>query len=548
MPDPRISFGIKEKPEKLSDCISPWDIARLLGTEYSILSKIIYPSPSKNYSTFSIPKKSGNVRVINAPKLHLMDLQLKAASLLKLYYKPMAISHGFIEGRSIKTNAIIHVGKRYVFNIDLEDFFGTIHFGRIKQLFTKPPFALSNASATVLAQLCCLDNKLPQGAPTSPILTNMICLGLDRELLKLAKEYQCHVTRYVDDITFSFTCKDKNLPKAIVFTSAEADVVVGDKLQKIIKRQGFKINGSKTRIKPQHQKQEVTGLVVNEKVNVKRTFIQQTKSMLYAWEKYGLDDAANHHISIHKKKDMAGRYRKTNSDYFNQMVRGRINFIRMIKGVNDPIYKMLAYRYLKLVGKPNKNLLKDELSKIVDSIFVIENEEAITCGTGFVLENHGLVTNFHVVKLEDFSKLEELKVFRHDNPDAHLPLTKCLKTLQNIDIAVFEMTKQDSEFTPLKVGNSDKVNKHSIVTIIGYPDYNKGDDPRIIKAEVIGKKTYLGVYIYLVDKNIFHGNSGGPVFNENMEVVGIATNGGEAAAGGTSINGFIPIRSLLEYS
>lgn len=82
--------------------------------------------------------------------------------------------------------------------------------------------------------------------------------------------------------------------------------------------------------------------------------------------------------------------------------------------------------------------------------------------------------------------------------------------------------------------------------IYSYPNYAPGDDPRVTETEVIGSKRYLDINIFLVEKQIYHGNSSGPVLNENYEVIGIATNGGEMEAGGSAVNGFIPISELIQ--
>lgn len=164
-------------------------------------------SPKSRYTTFSLPKKSGGIRTICAPITALKIIQQKLHQVLQMVYDPKPAAQGFLMGRSIITNAQRHVGKRFVLNIDLLDFFPSINFGRVRGLFLSKPYSLPENVATILTQICCHENFLPQGAPTSPIVSNMICRKLDSQLQRIAKEYRCTYTRYADDITFSTSLK-----------------------------------------------------------------------------------------------------------------------------------------------------------------------------------------------------------------------------------------------------------------------------------------------------------------------------------------------------
>ncbi|NBX75262.1 MAG: RNA-directed DNA polymerase, partial [Proteobacteria bacterium] len=190
---------------KLSELKTPQDLATYLGVDYFqhvVFHIYIYPK-EKRYLSFEIPKKSGGTRKIQAPATHLKTLQRKLASKLIEEYRVQHPAHGFLRQRSIITNADRHINKRYVLNIDLKDFFGTINFGRVRGMFMGKPYSLPPKIATILAQICCHDNALPQGAPTSPIITNMICSKLDNQLRKMAQSHLCTYTRYADDITIS---------------------------------------------------------------------------------------------------------------------------------------------------------------------------------------------------------------------------------------------------------------------------------------------------------------------------------------------------------
>jgi len=128
----------------------------------------------KRYKMFEIAKKSGGKRTILAPSEDLKSIQRRLAHLLYSCYEFLDVQHGFIKSKSCVTNACSHISKRFVLNIDLKDFFDTIHFGRIQGLFMNKPFNFNRNLATILAKLVCEDGKLPQGAPTSPVLSNII--------------------------------------------------------------------------------------------------------------------------------------------------------------------------------------------------------------------------------------------------------------------------------------------------------------------------------------------------------------------------------------
>jgi RNA-directed DNA polymerase len=196
-----------ELRQQFLDLKEPRDVAKLLEVPYSRLIYHISALPEdKRYANFLIPKKSGMPRIISAPRTPLKILQRKLSQVLYSVYEPKSGAQGFIPGRSILTNAKKHQHKRFVLNIDLKDFFHSIHFGRVQGIFMKPPYSIPREVAVVLAKICCYSGRLPQGAPTSPIVSNMICARMDSELRKLAKEFKCtYYTRYADDITFSTT-------------------------------------------------------------------------------------------------------------------------------------------------------------------------------------------------------------------------------------------------------------------------------------------------------------------------------------------------------
>jgi RNA-directed DNA polymerase len=247
---------------------SPRDIPNLLGIDSDKLRYHLYILPSENrYRIFYIQKKSGGYRKISVPISNLKLIQKKLKEVLSFIYRPNEfVVHGFVPKRNIVTNAKMHCNSDYkakhLFNIDLVDFFPSINFGRVRGLFMARPYSLSPSVATILAQICCFDNELPQGAPTSPIISNMICRNLDDELNRLAHDFRCVYTRYADDLTFS-TDLTRGFPIEIVEYNSLEDIKPGKQLTHIIEENGFNINYKKVRLQNPLCRQEVTGLIIN---------------------------------------------------------------------------------------------------------------------------------------------------------------------------------------------------------------------------------------------------------------------------------------------
>ncbi len=245
------------------------DFAKLLGLKSAkYINYLLYNVKTDNlYNSFTILKKNGGERVIHAPKKELKFLQKKLSNVLWECYlesieskskdknfKTPVLSHAFEKGKSIITNSQMHRNKKYILNIDLKNFFDSFNFGRVRGFFIKDKdFTVSPEIATVIAQIACYQGKLPQGAPSSPIITNLITRILDYRIVKIAKKYR--------------------------FTLTE--------LEEVIISSGFEINPKKTRLSNNMQRQEVTGLVVNKKINVKREHIKNTRAMAFQLYKDG---------------------------------------------------------------------------------------------------------------------------------------------------------------------------------------------------------------------------------------------------------------------
>jgi len=263
------------------------DLAQLMGVRLSDLTYVLYKEGIASfYHSFEIPKKDGTCRQIDASEKQLKTIQKRLATLL--WRRQLEIwndkdinpnvSHAFQKRKSIFTNAKIHKAKRFVLNTDLEDFFGTINFGRVKGFFEKNrDFCLPEDVALCIAQLACYNGRLPQGAPSSPIITNLIANIMDMRIIKLAKKYKLDYSRYADDLTFS--------TNSGAFLAQKDEFY--EELSREIIRAGFIINEKKTRFSFRESRQIVTGLIVNDKISVPIDYRKNTRAMLHHLYKDG---------------------------------------------------------------------------------------------------------------------------------------------------------------------------------------------------------------------------------------------------------------------
>lgn len=429
------------------------------------------PKLAKNrYSQFTIKKKSGADRTINAPVAGLKAIQKVLSVILQCVYQPHQAAMGFVKDKSIVDNAGIHVGNKYVYNIDLKDFFPSIEQARVWKCLQLQPFNLNDKNiivkeeqnikiyslnevldetkpthyrlvnshnsirlhlikrenntkeyatikidkniifkegttdeklkelivskdnyvvveiksnqklwyllskknnlsyseklilysrqnlANIIVSLCCTEmeverkntsgewekvmkNVLPQGAPTSPILTNVICQRLDYLLSGVAKRFGLKYSRYADDITFSSLHN--------VYQS-DSDFI--KEIHRIITEQGFHIKESKTRLQKEGYRKEVTGLLVNDKVNVHKRYIKQIRMWLYYWETYGYERAYGFFVqqySANKVNNTKGKPDMAN------VIGGKLDYLKMVKGAENKLYLKLRERYIKLTSKYN---------------------------------------------------------------------------------------------------------------------------------------------------------------------------------------------------
>jgi RNA-directed DNA polymerase len=436
---------------------------------------------NKRYKEFTIKKKSGSLRTIHSPVRGLKAIQKTLSFILQCVFEPHIAAHGFVRNKSIVDNARVHVGSRYVYNIDLKDFFPSIDQARFWKCLQLKPFNLINRSkesnevvdktykcilatknysfplnkkekillyevdgfnlingyrkitlksgenifyqvtlsknkistkielfldrsnyelikefvkknnesastddedlagifiqlientqeklleknnrstlANMIAAICCTEieverksieggwgkekrNVLPQGAPTSPIITNIVCQKLDYLLTGVANRFGLKYTRYADDITFSS-----------LHNVYKEDGEFLKELMRIITEQNFHIKESKTRLQKDGYRKEVTGLLINDKVNVQKRYIKQLRMWLYYWERYGYEKASN----IFTKQYTLDKGNVKKNPDMASVITGKLDYLKMVKGVDNKLFLNLKNRLDSLTGN---NLLK----------------------------------------------------------------------------------------------------------------------------------------------------------------------------------------------
>lgn len=529
------------------------ELAEFLEIKDASLRYFLYCDKEDLYRSFQIPKRNGKFRSISAPCKNLRNVQQKLLDVLNEIYIAKICVYGFVRGRNITQNAEKHTNRRYILNIDLKDFFTQIHFGRVVGALTSKPICLKHDVAVMVAQLACFRSVLPQGAPTSPILTNIVCRTLDNQLLTFARHNYCTYTRYADDITFSSNRMSRN-----VVELSDKEVSLSTGLYEIIQRNGFIVNDEKVKLSYRHSHQEVTGLTVNEKVNVNRIYIRNLRAVISNCISKGVYNTAceyikKGHCKNHEICELAKEENDKNKDqikhWFKMVIKGKLQFVQQIRGESDLLFLSLAEK---------ANLAFDDLlfdtsyldnfrMRVESNIFVIEPQGEGNQGTIFYLKNFGLITSHHVIERgESFvisrcsagGKKEVLLKIMHD--------CKQMFADKNIDYVVYDYNAYEG--IPYEIGNSNKLEIGDSVTTIGYPIYFDGNSANIQKCEITSKVKYHGGPMYTIKGVIAHGYSGGIVLNENDEIVGVIKGGVENQedAEKNDKQGFVPIHVILD--
>ena len=482
-------------PEEL---LSETALLTYLGISFLEFKKIRWYR-GRMYQYFSISKSPNKFRFISTPDHRLKMLQRKISDKLSRIYKPRNPVHGFIADRSVKTNALSHIRRRFVLNIDIKEFFPEITEKRVKGLLNS--LGINSHVVDIITTICCNNGHLPQGAPSSPVLSNMICFRLDKQLMAIAKKTRCIYTRYADDITFSSHQPPIALFKATLPPSGRfSPDLLAPEFHDAFTRNGFVINPDKMHYADRYSRRIVTGLKVNELLNVDRRYVRNIRAAIHSVEKLGVVRA-----------EQKFREKHGGCSGLAAHLQGKIAFLIHIKGRPDPVVRSIILKYntcfpkMKLKIDPTLAEMRDR------SVWIVENDRRQ--GSAFFLKDVGLITAAHNV--EDSNENE----IYHPSKPANKFLVRVLKTCIYRDLALLEHDIVGTEYFEL-TRSAHVVARGDHLTAIGYPDYGPGDSVNIRTGTVSSLTVKSSVSMIEVTQTLTPGMSGGPLLYDDC-VVGI---------------------------
>lgn len=263
-----------EVPAHLPIIKTPYEISKYLGVHPLMLRSFVR-NKEKHYRTFFITKRSGDLRTISAPRTFLKVAQWWILDTILNNKSDLPFVYGFTKGKSFIDNARQHHGAKHLLNVDIKDFFPSVTMLAVEGIFRD--FGYNSAVSSFLAEICTYEGALPQGAPSSPKLSNFALSSCDIKLQNLALETGTHYTRYADDLTFS---SDAKIPAEMV-----------DRIKDLLSAQSFFLNDKKTRFMGINRSKEVTGLTLGKDgVALSRKFINGTRGWFHS-----ISTAPDHH-------------------------------------------------------------------------------------------------------------------------------------------------------------------------------------------------------------------------------------------------------------
>ena len=386
-----------------------------------------------------------------------------------------------------------------------------------------------------ICSLVCLNNSLPQGAPTSPVLTNLICNNLDKELVNFARNHNSTYTRYADDITFSTNDYTS-------FKEFFSNETVNIKIVNLIEKHGFKINESKTRVRKYNSHKEVTGVVINSKLNLRKSYIKNVRALL-------------HKLAIMKAEE------KDISQFKNSTM-GKISHIGFIRGKDDKIFGKYANIFDQLYNSTifnfdSINFYEDWIKKRVFLVMPESNDGNYDgdSGSGFYVKKNSkvyFVTCYHVFE----NAHKEFRNVRFGSSPTSYKQYKAIDftVYKEYDLAFIEIKEEVPEYYfEIEVNLARSLKLNTEVQIVGFPEYNfsigiDGLQCATMKISTSQPVFHNGVNIFTVNNTIRHGFSGGPVLNEFNKVIGYIQSGAtfeDEDEGYRPASGFVSVSFLF---
>lgn len=534
------------------------DISNFIDVEYKDLKGVLFSK--KNYFSFEVPKKNGDMRTISAPKEKLNKIQHNLLEKLNSVYKPRNCVNGFVKNKSILTNAKEHINNKYLLNLDLKDFFPTINFYRVRNLFMSKSFNASKKVASILANIVTYNGKLPQGACTSPLISNMICRRLDNRLYKFFYVNNACYTRYADDISISWN----DDVKVEIFNYHNKSI--NPLIDTIIIDEGFTINQKKTKYSTNKSHKEVTGIIINDVINARKDYFFRLKSMINDALKNGIEDAYRHYC---EKRNI--EFKTENKNDFIDVLLGTFNFYEMI--VNEGIesrdrYKRIALKLNKILGHGYCDIKfsRDELYNNACFLFEYKKDGGVLgTGTIFKMGKYFITCKHCLMDDEEFQRLKTFDneivsnilyskysyCYVNENGD-EIELGKVYVS-SKYDVALF-YNPNYYEQVVFKASQEESKETDKI-EIFGFPDYLNGDKKSRLSGHLTSERLFNSndvgtekIPFYTTDIAIITGNSGGPVINSKNEVIGIVEYGQDEQKHGLAKvnNGISKIKYVLE--
>ncbi|WP_246154299.1 trypsin-like peptidase domain-containing protein [Methylobacterium oryzihabitans] len=474
--------------------------------------KFVWWYRERMYRKFELGSKKGKVRAIAAPNNRLKYIQRRIAVLLNQIYRVRNPVHGFVKEKSVKTNALSHLKKKYIVNIDLKDFFPSITENRVIGVLNS--LGIERSVSQIIAKFCCCNGHLPQGAPTSPVISNMICFKMDKSLMSMAKEMRLIYTRYADDITFS-----GYRPMTVLFEGAAPfpgrfdPNQLASELRQIISGNGFVLNANKAHYADPNMRRMVTGLKINEIINVDRRYIRNIRSALYSVQTIGETAAQDKYQIKYGGRSSLGAH-----------LEGKITWLRYIRGQSDPVFRAIAVRYNLCFPNRRKIEVIPTPEEVRDrAVWVVEHSEGdMAQGSAFFLKGVGLVTAAHCV--EEATGLQQISLYHPSKPN-NLFAATVVGIDKHRDIAILEHSiplteffELESSFRVVQVGDN--------MTAVGFPGFAKGDRLNVREGKISSLPAKSGVRLVEVTQKLTQGMSGGPLLDSDNKVVGIIHRGG----------------------